>query len=70
VIAHHPAYPTNTQGICDPTTQEQGLTKRELIAAMVIQGVQANPSSDEWTHAEIARFAVRSADALIEELSK
>jgi hypothetical protein len=52
------------------TRVEAGLSKRELFAAMVLQGIQSNPGCDDWTHVEIAKFAVTSADALIEELSK
>lgn len=50
---------------CDP-----GLTKRELFAAMAMQGLCAGPEC-EGTHIEdIALAAVAMADALIDELNK
>ena len=50
-----------------------GLTKRELFAAMAMQGIWAN--SDEamakaWSIKDIARNAVEAADALLAELAK
>ena len=45
-----------------------GLTKRELIAAMAMQGLLATPG--EYEHAKtIAQWAVDQADALIERLN-
>jgi len=47
-----------------------GLTKRELIAAMAMQGMLANPSLvNGSTTSLIADWAVDHADALIERLS-
>ena len=47
---------------------EFGLTKRELIAAMAMQGLLATPG--EYERAEtIAQWAVDQADALIERLN-
>jgi hypothetical protein len=47
---------------------EFGLTKRELIAAMAMQGLLATPG--EYEHAKtIAQWAVDQADALIERLN-
>jgi hypothetical protein len=47
---------------------EWGLTKRELIAAMAMQGLLATPG--EYEHAKtIAQWAVDQADALIERLA-
>lgn len=48
---------------------EAGLTKRELIAAMALQGYIAA----DWGENQpslLARFAVENADALLEELAK
>jgi hypothetical protein len=46
----------------------KGLTKRELIAAMAMQGLLATPG--EYEHAKtIAQWAVDQADALIERLN-
>ena len=48
---------------------EFGLSKRELIAAMAMQGILADPMAvAEFQH--IARLSVLHADALIAELSK
>lgn len=47
----------------------QGLSKRELIAAMALQGMLAN--DDEWeSYGTPARRAVKAADALLEALEK
>lgn len=58
----------------EPVTQREifGLTKRELFAAMAMQGITAGAvtrgcPSNEWT--DLA-MAVKVADALIEELNK
>ncbi len=50
-----------------------GLTKRELFAAMIMQGfASATPDGmiANATGREIVRFAIISADALIAELAK
>lgn len=49
-----------------------GLTKRELIAAMALQGLLANPASGNDVNAILCcvNDAVRSADFLLLELSK
>lgn len=49
-----------------------GLTKREIFAAMIFQGIISNNNCTDdraWTKV-IARDAVASADALIAELNK
>lgn len=46
-----------------------GLTKRELFAAMAMQGLLANSERDAEAEG-FARDAVRSADALLAELAK
>jgi hypothetical protein len=52
----------------DKYDPEFGLTKRELIAAMAMQGLLATPG--EYEHAKtIAQWAVDQADALIERLN-
>jgi hypothetical protein len=57
-------YPMATEG----DGFSDGLTKRELIAAMAMQGLLATPG--EYEHAKtIAQWAVDQADALIERLS-
>lgn len=44
-----------------------GLTKRELFAAMAMQGLMARPN---WPFDSIAGEAIFVADALIDELNK
>ncbi|PSB47289.1 hypothetical protein C7B80_10165 [Cyanosarcina cf. burmensis CCALA 770] len=47
---------------------EVGLTKRELFAAMALQGMLANPATDGMTSDYVVN-AVDFADALIERLN-
>jgi hypothetical protein len=50
---------------------EIGLTKRELFAAMAMQGMVTDPGCNVSNHAEgFARSAVLIADALIAALEK
>jgi hypothetical protein len=62
----HSAYPA---ALVAPGPVDQGLTKRELIAAMAMQGLLSLEGAT-WAWADRARMAVKAADALIEELSK
>lgn len=51
----------------------KGLIKRELFAAMAMQGIWANSYEvlvKEWSTTDIARNAVEAADALLAELAK
>ena len=52
----------------DKYEHEFGLTKRELIAAMAMQGLLAD-SNATGEFKQVARLAVLHADALIDELS-
>ena len=45
-----------------------GLTKRELFAAMAMQGLILDPSIENFAHG--VRIAVQCADMLLVELSK
>ena len=58
----NPAYPVPEY------TQVSGLTKRELFAAMAMQGLLAHDSDRRIAY--IADDAVEAADALIAELNK
>ena len=66
-----PAYPCGqdvTMGLWKPET---GLTKRERIAAMAMQGLLAcGEQHDEHTATVTAKSAVRLADELLKELEK
>ena len=53
---------------CGPEMRE-GVTKRELFAALICAGIQANPEGSGSFDA-YARDSVKQADALIEALSK
>lgn len=54
-----------------PCNQHFGLTKRELFAAMAMQGILAN-SEITKSHKDlnIEKTAIKCADALINELNK
>lgn len=72
--AHLPAFPVplnsgesyKTHAPCD------GLTKRELIAAMAMQGILANPyyAQESSASGSFATAAMYHADALLAELAK
>lgn len=64
--ARHMAFPSDTTNLAE---FERGLTKRELIAAMLMQGLVAKHGYETGAR-HIALEAVTLADALIEELSK
>lgn len=49
---------------------EVGLTKRELFAAMALQGMLANPATDGSFNSSVADDAVAFADHLIKELNQ
>lgn len=73
-----PAYPytivtkRNEYGAPFESITEPGLTKRELIAAMALQGMLANSNQDitDLSHEEIAMCSVYISDALLSELDK
>lgn len=49
----------------------RGLTKRELFAAMAMQGILANPEiTKNHKDLNIEQAAIKCADALINELNK
>ena len=52
-----------------PCNQHLGLTKRELFAAMAMQGMLANGVDRHDAHTN-AIYAVQHAEALINELNK
>ena len=47
-----------------------GLTKRELFAAMAMQGLCADPSTEHLDKSEIAFHSVALADVLLDELGR
>lgn len=60
---------TSLEYVVDGKRKRGGLTKRELFAALAMQGfcstIKSNPA-----HRNIASEAVKAADALIAELNK
>lgn len=63
----------NSSYPCDhPTRGGIGLTKRELFAAMAMQGLLGNsdPDISGWGNQEVAEVAVNQADALLDALEK
>jgi len=73
--AKDPAFPVAyydfQPGTGEQVVREQffGLTKRELFAAMVLQGMVSNPDT-RTTYEEKAHKALMNADALILALGK
>ena len=69
-----PAYPVQlTDSHGNPAKLCPGLTKRELIAAMAMQGIRANAGWIDraaFDSAAVASQAVHDADALLAELAK
>lgn len=59
---------TTQKGTYNPEYMSSGLTKRELFAAMAMQGIMADPNVENPISA--ASLAVQCADALINELNK
>jgi hypothetical protein len=53
-----------------PGTQNGGLTKRELVAAMALQGLLAAKPEHYITEGATARTAMRYADELLKALAK
>ena len=60
------AYPTGHEGY----EGDPGLTKRELFAAMAMQGMLSNDVTSGLTEITIAQLAVKQADELIFELNR
>lgn len=79
-LGDEPAYPftPNQQmqladGTWDQDTDfgEPGMTKRELFAAMAMQGFCANSDIDDGIGSEdLAVYSLKNADALLKELVK
>lgn len=67
-----PAFPSEPTVSGDQTGRTRfkctGLSKRELIAAMAMQGLIS--CNANWDHKQLAEIAVLKADALLLELSK
>ncbi len=66
-LGSEPAYPPPDAYVSMATGI--GLTKRELLAAMAMQGILADCTADD-EHSLVARAAVGYADALLAELAR
>lgn len=68
MLMNEAAYPSPAG---DHRAEQLGLSKRELFAAMAMQGILSR-SNTNWARMEVqlAEQSVRHADALIKELSK
>lgn len=64
------AFPIVVHLAMDGRVEAGGLTKRELFAAMIMQGSVAAESDLEMSHSDMASDCVRMADALLSELAK
>lgn len=65
-LGDQPASPLDQKLICPPCI---GMTKRELFAAMALQGLIAN-STRSGTIEMAADYALQLADALLAELAE
>lgn len=71
--AHQSAFPVGytgpPDGSIEPGTPVGGLSKRELLAGMAMQGILARYEVC-FNSVEVAEYAVKYADALIKELNR
>ena len=66
-----PAFPVQMKDSHgNPTQLFDGLTKRELIAAMAMQGLLASFGAHRGSTKECARLGLQAADCLLAELAK
>lgn len=70
-IKHQPAFPGFVAQASNEVIYDSwsGITKRELFAAMAMQGAMSNPSCSVSVE-DIVKFSIDSADKLIEQLEK
>jgi hypothetical protein len=48
----------------------KGISKRQLIAGMALQGIASNPGLTHYSTEKMAKTAVQLTDALLQELYK
>lgn len=65
-----PSQPTIENGINGEVTQGFGLTKREYFAALALQGLSANSFHKNLSPDSVAKWSVKCADSLINELNQ
>jgi hypothetical protein len=70
-IGERPAFPVSPSDIIGSYEPDPGMTYRQWLAGMVLQGLVARPLIDGSASVEDrVEVAISYADALIEELSK
>ncbi len=67
---NHDVEPLVYPGNMFQTTQNMGLTKRELFSVLLLAGMLANPDNREISHQVLTIEAIGHADLLIEALAK
>lgn len=69
--ADQPAYPASAQGLQDGKiiVMQEGLTKRELIAAMAMQGLLVNENAPHKARLLLVELAIEYSDELLKTLS-
>ncbi|RZM79507.1 hypothetical protein [Leptolyngbya iicbica] len=73
IQTHDNVYPLSQRDAPEPWTVTQGLTRREHMAALAMQGLVAHYGYGEApaiNATEIAQWSVQLADALIQELNQ
>jgi len=68
---NEPAYPHHAEvKTGQPIVYDSGLTKRELFAAMAMQGMLANPADLKRDQDGVVEFSIGCADALLKRLEE
>lgn len=69
INANQPAYP-NERGAARIGDDFKGLSKRELIAAMAMQGYISAGAYTIYSASDMSNMSVKDADSLLSELEK
>ena len=69
-IVRDSAFPVAWQNPNGSTDIYLGITRRELFAAMAMQGMLSGPDQSKSSNRHIAEYSTDMADALIAELEK
>lgn len=66
-----PAFPLSEDILRHPDPRHvMGMTLRDYFAAKAMQGFNANPRYDEYTHEYMAELCYGAADAMLRERAK
>lgn len=63
-------YATGKQLQVQPSSHNDGLSRRELMATLALQGLLSNPNLNLHNLRDLAAQAVRASEALLIELEK